>query len=35
MKRVIHFEIHASDPVRAAKFYTDVFGWKIKKYEGG
>lgn len=34
MNRVIHFEIHADDPARAAKFYTDVFGWQIKKWEG-
>jgi uncharacterized protein len=34
MNRVIHFEIHADDPARAAKFYTDVFGWEIKKWEG-
>jgi len=29
----VHFEIFADDPVRAAKFYTDVFGWEIKKWE--
>jgi predicted enzyme related to lactoylglutathione lyase len=29
MPRVVHFEIHASDPPRLVKFYTDVFGWKI------
>ncbi|MBI4302433.1 MAG: VOC family protein [Chloroflexi bacterium] len=34
MPRVIHFEIHADDPERAAKFYTDAFGWKIEKWEG-
>jgi uncharacterized protein len=34
MNRVIHFEIHADDPARAARFYTDVFGWEIKKWEG-
>lgn len=33
--RVAHFEIHADDPERAVKFYTDVFGWKITKWEGG
>lgn len=32
--RVIHFEIHASDPIRAAKFYSEVFGWDVKKWEG-
>jgi len=32
--RVVHFEIHADNPERAAKFYTQVFGWEIKKWEG-
>ena len=31
--RPTHFEIHASDPERAAKFYTDVFGWTITKWD--
>ena len=34
MPRVVHFEIHADDPERAVKFYQDVFGWKIAKWEG-
>lgn len=34
MSRVVHFEIGVDDPERAIKFYTDVFGWKIKKWEG-
>lgn len=34
MARVVHFEIHAEDPARAAQFYTDVFGWDIKKWDG-
>jgi hypothetical protein len=34
MNRVIHFDIQADDPARAAKFYFDVFGWEIKKWEG-
>jgi len=34
MSRVVHFEIPADDPARAVKFYTKVFGWKIKKWEG-
>ena len=33
--RVAHFEIHADEPERAVKFYTEVFGWEIKKWEGG
>lgn len=35
MNRVIHFEIHADDPERAAKFYKDIFGWEITKWDGG
>lgn len=31
--RVVHFEIQADDPERAAKFYSDVFGWDIKKWD--
>jgi len=34
MPRVVHFEIHADDPERAVKFYQDVFGWEIVKWEG-
>lgn len=34
MPRVIHFEIHAEQPERAAKFYTDLFGWQITKWGG-
>jgi len=32
MNRVIHFEIHAADPERAAGFYRDVLGWAIKEW---
>jgi predicted enzyme related to lactoylglutathione lyase len=35
MNRVNHFEIHATDPEKVAEFYTNVFGWEIKKWEGG
>lgn len=35
MSRVIHFEIPADDPERAIKFYEDVFGWEIEKWEFG
>lgn len=31
--RPVHFEIHAEDPERAAKFYTHVFGWDIKRWD--
>jgi uncharacterized protein len=34
MSRVIHFEIHADDPRRAANFYQEVFGWQIQKWDG-
>jgi predicted enzyme related to lactoylglutathione lyase len=32
--RVIHFELNADDPERAARFYQDVFGWTIEKWDG-
>ena len=31
---IVHFEIPADNPERAAKFYRDLFGWDIKQYEG-
>ena len=34
MSRVIHFEISAEDPERATRFYSNVFGWKIQKWDG-
>lgn len=34
MNRVVHFEISADDPIRASEFYRNIFGWKIKKWEG-
>lgn len=34
MPRVIHFEINVDEPERAVKFYKDVFGWKVDKWEG-
>lgn len=34
MPRVIHFEIHADNPDRAVKFYQNVFGWQIEKWQG-
>ncbi len=33
MNRVVHFEIQAENPERAADFYRKVFGWKIDKWE--
>jgi len=35
MNRVVHFEIQAENPERAAKFYRNLFGWTIDKWEGG
>ena len=32
MARVVHFEIHASEPQRLIDFYTALFGWKIEKW---
>jgi predicted enzyme related to lactoylglutathione lyase len=34
MPRVIHFEIHAAEPARAVKFYTDLFGWNFQRWAG-
>jgi uncharacterized protein len=34
MSRVVHFEIHAQDPDRAERFYTEVFGWDVQRYGG-
>ena len=34
MPRPVHFELPAADPERAARFYTDVFGWTIEKWDG-
>ncbi|HWB41999.1 MAG TPA: VOC family protein [Gemmatimonadales bacterium] len=32
---IVHFEIPADQPERAAKFYRELFGWEINRYEGG
>lgn len=34
LNRVVHFEIHADEPARAIKFYTEVFGWEISQWAG-
>ena len=34
MGRLIHFEVHAEDPERAARFYARVAGWEARKWEG-
>jgi predicted enzyme related to lactoylglutathione lyase len=32
MSRVVHFEVHASDVEKIAKFYADVFGWETNEW---
>lgn len=34
MFNVVHFEISADDVERAQKFYSELFGWQIKKFTG-
>lgn len=34
MPRVVHFEIAANDPDKAADFFQKVFDWKIVKWKG-
>jgi hypothetical protein len=34
MPRLVHFDISADDPERAARFYREVFDWEITKWEG-
>jgi predicted enzyme related to lactoylglutathione lyase len=34
MNRVVHFEIHAEDLNRAARFYSTVFGWQMQAWGG-
>ena len=34
MSRVIHFDLSADNPERAAEFYRSVFNWKVNKWEG-
>jgi predicted enzyme related to lactoylglutathione lyase len=31
---VVHFEIPADDPERAARFYRELFGWEVNRFEG-
>jgi hypothetical protein len=33
--RVVHFEFNTSDPERSDAFFSEVFGWKVSKWEGG
>jgi uncharacterized protein len=32
MNRIVHFEVQAANPERAAKFYKDVFGWEVNEW---
>ncbi len=32
MSRVIHFEIHASQPAALIEFYAGLFGWKFSRW---
>ena len=34
MPRVVYFDISADDIEQAIKFYKEVFGWKIEKWNG-
>ena len=34
MGRVVHFEMSAEDPLRAGRFYGEVFGWEVNKWDG-
>src|SRR5271156_5242637 len=34
MARIVHFEIPADDPERAADFYKKAFGWEFQKWGG-
>jgi len=31
---IVHFEIPAEDPERAARFYRELFGWDVGRFEG-
>jgi predicted enzyme related to lactoylglutathione lyase len=34
MPRVVHFEIHATEPEQLIAFYSSLFGWTFDKAEG-
>ncbi len=34
MNRPTHFDITADDPARAGRFYQNVFGWSVSKWDG-
>ena len=34
MPSIVHFEIYADEVLRATKFYSEVFGWQMHKWDG-
>ena len=32
MPRVVHFELHSSDPDRTIRFYSELFGWRFQAW---
>ena len=34
LPRIVHFEIYADEVLRATKFYSEVFGWQMHKWDG-
>ncbi len=34
MTRVVHFDLSADDPARAAQFYRRLFGWSVDRWDG-
>jgi hypothetical protein len=34
MPRIVHFDIAANNPEKAVEFYSKVFGWEFKKWNG-
>lgn len=34
MPRIVHFDIEVKNPEKAVEFYSKVFGWEFKKWNG-
>lgn len=34
MNRVVHFEMQVTNPEKSAKFFKNVFGWQVSKWDG-
>ena len=34
MGRIVHFELNVKDVEKTIKFYENVFGWRIEKWDG-